>query len=76
MREKRQEDFDAFVGKLKEYSKSDKPSTLIITPRCLIGLGRLMRLVYSMGGSERSAGAGEEEDAGAATAGGVAGTEA
>lgn len=23
----KQEDFDAFVGKLKEYSKSDKPST-------------------------------------------------
>jgi len=25
----KQEDFDAFVGKLKEYSKSDKPSTFL-----------------------------------------------
>ena len=26
-RREKQEDFDKFVGKLKEYSKSDKPST-------------------------------------------------
>lgn len=32
-REERQQDFDDFVTRLKEYSKSDKPSTFILLCR-------------------------------------------
>lgn len=34
-REERQEDFDKFVHKLKDYSKSEKPSMSMIATLCI-----------------------------------------
>lgn len=36
-RREKQEDFDSFVGRLKEYSKSEKPSTSLPSPSCTSG---------------------------------------
>lgn len=45
-RQAKQEEFDHFVGKLKEYSRSDKPSEWLVKPTIL---SRLLNASYSLG---------------------------
>lgn len=68
-RAERQQEFDDFVTKLKEYSKSDKPSTSFSSPSLPSSWPRIRRPILthacSMGGASGGGGGGEAAQAAA-----------
>jgi len=57
-RKEKQEDFDGFVGRLKEYSKSDKPSTSPLRPSFAKVCTNTCHSLDSMGARRRQAATG------------------